>query len=548
MALDSILNLVADSLDDQQRQRVPPRDEAAPPASSASIPQESLNLATVGAQWSAAMPWVALATATALLGGTAWSLGALWLALVCVGVAGASSAAIMVTRRRRVRLQGDRLVQEGLLGTVELRLQDIRTIKAAGGRLSATTPHPLSADRLTFSSDAASVSFVDLELRGATAVSQVVLQAVVPRLVDEFALMLAIGRSVPFGPHLLATHEGLIDARATTPRTLGWNEIDRVDTTPAGVRIFAVDRPDRTLTVPVWTDNAVLLDALVRRQQSEAPQARGDVDVLGWEQRHEVGGALVCGVEKSSSLPWAMFGLALFVGLGAALLLQAEAVAAVAAVVTFFGSITAGTTVVIQRRRAFAVYEHGIADSGGFVAFDDVVHLRRAIVDQYANGGYIGRSVTLVLTDNKGRRVRLNGSGDRIEGVAAAALRRALPPLVDKARSTLASGRAVKAGAFVVDAEGVRKKRQRLRWEDIDCAVVEGGCLHLWRKGGDRSVLALPLDQPDALIVMELIGERLDGLRERAQIVQQFVASRRATSLQTPTERVDVDVAAIPRR
>ena len=534
MAGDSILNYVAATSELYDGAlTAPPDGEAAgdapktaskqasttEPASSASIPHESLTTATVGAQWSASMPWLALATATALLGGTAWSLGVLWLAVSCAAAAGFSGAKIILGRRRRVRLQGDRLVQDTLLGTTEVRLKDIHTIKAAGGRLSTTTPHPLSADRLAFVGDVGAISFSDLEPEAATAVANAVLQAVGPRLLDEFTELLARGRSVPFGPHLLATRDGLVDGRGSGAGTLRWSEIERVDTTPAGVRIFAVDRPDQTITIPTWTENAVLLDALVRRQQSEPPRARGVVEVPGWEREHVVGGPLVCGVEKSSPLPWAIFGLALLGALGTALFLEADAVAAVAAVVTFFGSLTAATAVVMQRKRAFAVYERGVADSGGFVAFDDVVQLKRAIVDQYANGGYVGRSVTLVLTGSSGQRVRLSGSGDRIEGVAAAALRRALPLLVDRARALIKDGGSLKAGSFVVDAAGLRKKKLRVPWAEIESAVVESGCLHIWRRGVDRSVLALPLDQPDALVVIELIGERMDAHR-RARVVE----------------------------
>jgi hypothetical protein len=530
MVGDSILNFVADSLDNSA--------DHEEPASSASIPAESLTTASVGTQWSAAMPWVALASATALLGGTAWSLDASWLALGCAGVAGLSGAAIIGARRRRVRLMGERLVQEGLLGTTEVRLKDVHTIKAAGGRLSTTTPHPLSPDRLAFVGDAGSISFADLEPLGALAVSRAVLAIVGPRLVDEFVVALAAGRTVAFGARLQATPEGLVDTTGSAWKGhLRWNEIERVDTTPAGVRIFAIDRPELTLTVPTWTDNAVLLDALVRHQQHGPPQARGDVDVAGWEREHGVGGAIVCGVEKASALPWMIFGLALFAGLGAALLLEAQAVAAAAAVVTFFGSVTAGTTVVMQRRRAFAVYERGVADSGGFMAFDDVVHLKRAIVDQYANGGYVGRSVTLVLTDGLGRRVRLSGSGDRIEGIAAAALRRALPPLVTRARGAIASGGSIRAGALVVDGAGLRKKKVRVAWDEIESAVVEGGCLHVWMKGVDQSVFALPLDQPDALVVMELIGERLDQQKARGAYRDLFVS-----------EPVHIEVDAVVRR
>lgn len=437
-------------------------------------------------------------------------------------------------------------MQDGLLGTIEVRLKDVHTIKAAGGRLSTTSPHPLSPDRLGFVSEAGSISFADLEPLGAVAVSRAVLGIVGPRLVDEFVGRIAAGQTVSFGPRLRATAEGLIDTAGSSWRPddpkvarpiLRWGEIERVDTTPAGVRVFALDRPDLTLTVPTWTENAVLLEALVKRQQTEPPQARGDVDVAGWECEHAVGGAIVCGVERASPLPWVIFGLALFAGLGAALLLDATAIAAVAAVVTFFGSVTAGTTVVMQRRRAFAVYERGVADSGGFVAFTDVAHVKRAIVDQYANGGYVGRSVTLVLTDKHGRRVRLSGSGDRIEGIAAAALRRALPPLVARARRTVARGGSVKAGGLVVDEQGLKKKKVRVPWEEIETAVVEGGCLHIWAKGVDQSVFALPLDQPDALVVMELIGERLDQQKSSGAYRDLFVSEPVLVEVDAPVRR-----------
>ena len=492
-------------------------EEDALPASSASIPAESLTTATVMPRWSASAPWLLLAATLAVVGGAGLSVDALALALLCGAGAGLASAKVIVARRRRVRLQGERLVQDGLLGTTELRLKDITHIKAAGSGMSTTTARPLAPERLAYRAESGSISFAELEPRAASAVSQAVLQAIAPRLVDEFMARLAAGGTVAFGYRVHATADGLIDTGSGL--TLRWSEIERADVTPAGVRVFALDRPDLTLTSPTWSDNAVLLEPLVKRQQlllTAPPQARGDVEVVGWPVTDVRGGRVVCGIERASPLPWAIFGVTLFTALGAALIAGAEGLAAIAAVVAFFGSITAVANVIMQRRRAFAVFERGVADSGGFVAFSEVAHLKRAIVDQYANGGYVGRSVTLVLTDHRGRSVRLSGSGDRVEAVAAAALRRALPPLVERARRTIAKGGSVRSGTFVVDEHGVHKKKVAVTWDEIDSAIVEGGFLHVWRKGVERSVLTLAVDQADALVVLELIGERLDRRKQPA--------------------------------
>ena len=517
MGVESILKSVSDSAgqDDSGDLRRPHTDDAVP-TSAAAIPHQSLTHATLKAPWLTSFVWMSVAAGAGMLGAAAAAAAAWPVALVAAAVAGVASARVILKRRRQIRLRGDRLVEDTGWGSRELRLSEVRLIQQ-GRRFIQKARDPLSAASLSFKSDDASISFADLKPEGAHEVATAVLQIVAPRLLEQFVEVLANGGSIAFGL-VVATKDGLVDTRVRGAQGhLRWREIERVDATLAdAVRIFALDRPERTLRLPTFTANIVLLHSLILRQQALSveplPPAAPAVDVAGWEPRHVVGGALVCGIPRASALPLAFFGVALCAALNVAWVADEEIalIAAHAAALAFLGGVTSAAALVLQVvRRAFAVYEHGVANRGGFLAFDDVAHLKRAMFDQHANGGYVGRSVTLVLTDSKGKSVRLQGNGDRVESVAASALRRALPLLVAKARQRISSGGSVVSGALVVDAQGLHTQHKHLRWNEIDEVIVAGGCLLVGRSSNEGSRLSLSLDQPDALVVMELVAARL---------------------------------------
>lgn len=516
------------------------------PSSSASIPHEGLESGALRVPLGKLLPSLLVAGLAAVTAAAMFVSDAPGMAAACAFVAGCGGARAILMRRRHVVLRSDRIIESGLVSSTELRLSKIDAVKVGKLPLQKTLMK-VSPSSLIYRGEAGAIAFDSLAEAGATRMSQAVLAVVGPRLVQKAARTIVDGGLVRFGRSVHADKRGITRSEVgAAPLILSWNEVDHVEVTPGGIRVFAIDRPDRVIVVPIDADNAILLGDLVEEMRDGRTASAGAATVAGWAEHHDVGGVLVCGIDRASNL-----GPGLAVGAGAVMaavvpLTTDPAVQVVAGFASVAIAAAAGVTLFQRRRRAFAVYEHGIADVGGFMAFKDVAHVQRVVVDRYGRRGFVARHVEVVFTANNGRKIKLVGANDQVEAVATAALRRLMPELSARARRSISHGNNVVAGPIAINKRGiVGADSTVIAWDDLASAEVVGAMLHLKRTGDDQATLLLPLAVPDALVVAEII----DGhLRERAEQRESEALPRELFRADDAAVEVAVDVESIIRR
>ncbi len=491
------------------------------PHSSAAIPQLEPALAEAGIAPGVLAAWAVMAIAVAGLSALAFQ-GSVVGGIVVALIAGAFTLRALVMFRRRVRATSDALVVRGLFGERQLRYRDVERVQFD----VAAQQTGLDFNRsMSFRGDKTSVSMRWLKPGPATAIGRHVADIVVPRLIESVSRDLIAGKTLKVGKAELS-RTGL----KLKIKEIGWHEIDRIDRSPVGLRVFPVDRPGDVITIAITAAQAPLLfglvDAMTERTRAGV---RRPVDVEGFAARDAKLGQLVCGRPRrrqrekvasgvalvSASATAAVVGLALFNGdvdLAGAIGIGGGVVAAVS-----------GLVWISARKYGVAVYDNGITDGRQSIVFADATGFRRTLVDQYVNGAYSGRITSVVVTSAKAK-ISFGGNDDEAEAMSDVVMKRLVPVLVVKMLKRIEDTGVADLGGVTFTRDSIRVKKKSVRLADIVHIEAQAGFLHLWTDVKNKSALSFSLADNNGWVAAELVSALLGPPAAPAEAVEEPVA------------------------
>jgi hypothetical protein len=483
------------------------------PASPAAIPhvEETLAEASIGG-------WVL--AGWGLLSG-ALGAGAAFLmphapvaAIVLGGLSGASTLRTVALGRRRVRAGAEVLHVRGLLGEMELRYKDIDTVRFDVD----TQQHPADFNaRLRFSGLGQSMSLRWLQAAPAAMIGRYVAGRVVPRLVDEAVRTLLAGGTIKIGKHTTVSRAGFVQKG----KEVRFHEVDRIDRSPKGFRIFPKNRPGDVMIVAVSSPQMPLVFALVEAMQERTqPGPAREVVVEGFAARDARLGKLICGRANKPQQRQR-------VGVGT--LAVTSALAAVAglavqqgddelAVITgvFAGGVAlvGGIVWLSMRNGALGIYENGVTNGRVTIAWADATSVMRSMVDQYVNGAYTGRVVNVVVTSAAGT-IKFGGNTEEIEALSDVLLQHVVPAVAAKRVSEIKQLKEVVVAGITFDASGIRYKRKHLRYADIEHLEAQQGYLHVWTDVRSKSDVSVSLQDKNGWVAVEVLQQMVNAARSK---------------------------------
>ena len=505
-----------------------PRSDDDSPSSSAHIPaveapplaeiQTAQGWRVLGAGITAALLAVAVVAApdSLVLGAVLGTLGA---------ITGTSTLMIW---HRRLRVRKDAIVETSLFGERQLRLADVDTIKWGSAGLRG----PFQG--LSLSGAGTTIRLRFLTTQDATSLGGFLLSHVATTLVPRLAHDLLAGKQLRVRG-LRIDKEGL----HTKKQHVGWHEIERVTRMPNGVMVFPRDRPDAVMLLPASMPNLPLLDALANQmvEHTTGPSLPRRVEVAGYAPTAGELGALVCGrpVQTRSRNAFLAFSGVMALTVGGALVTDAAFSSLVAILGGLF--LLMGLAGALLLPVSFAVYEGGIIKGSRRMRWQDVASVTRQMVDQYVNGAYTGRLVTLVIVAKNGKKVRLHGTGGEMEAFSDAICKRLLPVLCEREGAAIAAGASLSIGKVQLKRDGVQTKKRFVRFSEVTAFDVIQGTLHLWVADAKKSVVQIGLAEKNALVALELISrvfrpeqaapsDGVDSNSERVPSATEVVAPR----------------------
>lgn len=409
---------------------------------------------------------------------------------------------------RRVRLFAWGFTTRGLLSESSLRFEEIQSVTLSP--MSQIGVDPIA--RALFRGSAAKVSLYAFPAARALEVGSYALSRVIPRLADETEVRMRGGEDVRFGNAKLTAH-----GVTAQNKTIAWHEIERANFSPEGLRIFPKGRPEGTIVLAQNTTNLhVLVEIAARmlaRGDSHIPgpsgPAAGGERVRGFPELDPELGVLVCGKGRPGVSRMVVAVLAVVPALAAVLGMPVPL-----RVALLIGAAVMALIWWAMGRSGFAVYERGIRGVKKRVVFAEADHLTYHVVDQYQNGVYSGRQVSLHLESANGK-IGYAGLGAKNEGICTAVLDRVVPGLVERKWRELQAGGEVKAGKLVLTRGSVRWKKEEIPFSDVTSFEARQGFLHVWKRGKEMSWAMVSFGERDARLLTPLM-ERM--LAERAKV------------------------------
>lgn len=400
--------------------------------------------------------------------------------------------------RARLELYDWGFLRASAFGVQRLPFDQVETVRLP--RAATYGLEPLA--RSTWRGGGARVALrAPLPMKPCLSAARFALDRVVPRLAAAADARLRRGESLRFGS-ATATREGL-EGRGGR---LSWREIERMDFSPRGLRIFPAGHPEATRRLAPGTPNLHVLVALCRLRLEElgaaAPPPPGSVSVGGFPDFDPMLGAVLCGRSRGRAVRSMLVLGAIGLALGA-LAFQAGVIVGL-----LVEAALIGVCAWIGLRGGAAVYEKGMRAAGRSLRWDEVEHCTYAVVDQYVNGAYTGRNVTLSLEGGR-TRLRFNGGGEEAEGIADAAVNRVLPPMAERAWKLLEAGGSYSSGKLLLKRNAVAWKGEEVPLAQLRTAQAQKGILHVWREGKELSWVMLPLNGKDARVAMLLVDRLL---------------------------------------
>lgn len=411
---------------------------------------------------------------------------------------------------RRVRLYEWGLVSRGLFAESQLRFEEIETVALPA--VSQIGVEPIG--RAVFRGGQTKVGLGGFPIQPSTEVGNFVIARVVTRLADQLESRMRGGEEIKLGAARVSSNG--VTAQG---RTIAWHEIERANFSPEGLRVFPKGRPEGTIVLPQGTPNLHVIVELAARmieradrgagtsmQGGAAPNAipgGGGERVSGFDEHDPELGVLVCGRGRAGVSKIVLALLTLGCGAGAAFPMPMEPRIGLVIAAIVFALIALGLSTM-----GFAVYERGVRGVKKRVAFADVEHVTYHVVDQYQNGVYSGRNVSLTL-ESPGAKISFNGMGAKNEGICTAVLDRAMEPVLERKWRDLQAGGEVKVDKLVVKSGSLS-----LRKEEIPLSMVTGveprqGFLHIWKSGKETSWAVINLGVRDARLLLPLLERML---------------------------------------
>jgi hypothetical protein len=483
------------------------------PASPAAIPHVEDTLVEAGVGGAVVAAWGLLAGA--LGAGGAFLLPYQPVVGAVLGVlSGASTLRTVALGRRRVRAGSDGLQVRGLLGEVELRYKDIDAVRFDVG--AQEQPADFNA-RLRFSGAGQSVSLRWLKAAPAALIGRHVAGRVVPRLVDEIVRALLAGRTIQIGKRTTVSRNGFVQKG----KEVRFHEVERIDRSPKGFRIFARNRPGDVMIVSSSSSQLPLLFALVDAMQERTqPGPARDVVVEGFAARDVRLGKLVCGrankPQQRQRVGVGTLGVTSAFSAVAALAAQQgdDDMAIVAGLLAGGVGLVGGLVWASMRNSALAIYEQGVTNGRVTIPWAEATSVMRSMVDQYVNGAYTGRIVNVVVTSAAGT-IRFGGNTEEVEALSDVLLKLIVPALAAKRISEIKQLKEVVVAGITFDATGIRYKRKQLRYADIEHVEAQQGHLHVWTDVRGKSDLSVNLQDKNGWVAVEVLQQMVDAVRAK---------------------------------
>lgn len=417
-------------------------------------------------------------------------------------LAGAVSSWTLALGRRRVSVKHDGLHIRTIFGDKQLRYRDVDTVRF-------DTDQQQGELYLKFAGAGTTVSMRWLQMPAAIAIGRHVSAHVSPRLVDVIARDLLAGRSHRFGT-ITATRSGLRQG----DKAIGWHEIDRVDRSPAGLRVFPVDRPGDVIGMALNAQQAPLLGGVCKvMTERTSPGPRRAVVVDGFDAKDAKLGVLVAGrgrrlqrfnrVATGTAVTTAALGAIAALALRDRNVELAVVMAGVALVVVLLGSVIAWSA-----RKQLAVYERGITDGRSTIVFDDATSFTRTVIDQYVNGAYSGRTTTVVVRSAT-TKIATGGNDAEAEALGESIMKRVVPVIAARHLAELQATGSVKSGPLTLSRDAITLKKKRVALDDIAHIEAQQGHLHIWTDVKKKSALSFSLGDDNALVAAEVLSALL---------------------------------------
>lgn len=415
---------------------------------------------------------------------------------------------------RRLRLFHWGFTTRGVLSESSVRFEEIESVALPA--VSQIGADPIA--RATFRSANTKISLAGFTAVKALEVASYAVNRVIPRIADATEQRMRGNEEVRFGAAKLSS------AGVTAQgKTIEWSQIERANFSPEGLRIFPKGRPEETIVLPQSTPNLHVLVEIAARMISRGDQAAstsmhgsspmsapgGATERLrGFAELDPELGALVCGKARPGISRVVVAILAIAPALAAVLPVPVELrigllVGAAVMAIVWWG----------LGRSGFAVYERGIRGVKKSVVFAEADHLTYHVVDQYQNGVYSGRQVSIHLESPNGK-LGFSGMGAKNEGICTAVLDRVLPGLVERKWRELQTGGDVKIDKLVLKRDSLSWKKEEIPFSQVTGFEPRQGFLHIWKRDREMSWAIVNLGGKDARVLTSLI-ERMVAERSR---------------------------------
>ncbi len=409
------------------------------------------------------------------------------------------------------------MMKQGLLGRTRLAYGDVVTIRFPGS-WPAGLADPLSRATVIGRDNRKIKVGMMADNRSLDAMN-LVIERVIPRLGEEALerLQKPDDGKIEFGK-ATATMAGI----TFKGKTISWTEIERLNYSPEGVRIFPYNRPESTMVLPLKTPNVPLLTWLWQKRAATPTEATEAVTaevvgpdgiavapierVHGFPDLDPELGPLVCGKPRRPGVAAFMVAITA-VGVLAAVIFQLQPKLPGAEILRYvsWGIIGAGLLgYLIARYLGFAVYERGIRTASRMMRWEDCEHVTYNVTDMYHHGAFIGRQVSLAL---KGTvpTVTIMGSGAKNEGFCTAVLDRVLPVVVAKRYQELAQGGSLSVGKVTLTRDSISYKTDKLPLDQVWSYQLQAGRFYVWRHGQDKPFIDLNAGKKDVHVLMHLL-------------------------------------------
>lgn len=181
----------------------------------------------------------------------------------------------------------------------------------------------------------------------------------------------------------------------------------------------------------------------------------------------------------------------------------------------FLMMVSAGCLYVLGHESA-VVYEQGLARSTlaklRAMRWDQVDSVTIQVTGS-ATGGY-SASYRYVLRDRNGEHIRLDDSLSNVHELGAIVRQQTLPHIMNRLWPLFESGKPVQFGAYSVSkAEGIRRGRKCLRWDEIASFSVSNGIVRVrTQRGGLFSGLRTPIGRiPNIDALVRIVDYMAEG-------------------------------------